>query len=173
MSQMAHRITFIKQLKATQQARGVTKAAMRQKRSRAENWAPAKKRAERRQRKEQRPEQREQSPGRDEILSATRHEMQSACRDETRLKKKREAKENASNDRQTLELLRRAWLYRKSETAALVLHVESELHKHANKRRKKRTSSAFSFAHSSSSRARLHMARACDNIAYTIIWFYV
>ena len=35
-----------------------------------------------------------------------------------------------------LKLVRRALLYRKSATAAMVLHVESDLHEHANGRRR-------------------------------------
>ena len=61
-----------------------------------------------------------------------------------------------------LELVRRALLYRKSATAAVVLHVESDLtdlYEHANGRRKRRTSSASSAAHSSNSRARLWQNR--------------
>ena len=57
-------------------------------------------------------------------------------RDESRApaKTKRVSKERrkASNDSQMLELVRRALLYRKSATAAVVLHVESDLHEHAN-----------------------------------------
>ena len=92
---------------------------------------------------------------------------QSAGRDETRLERETQSeRENTSNDRQMLELVRRALLYRKSATAAVMLHVESDLHEHANGRRKRRTTSTSRAAHSSSSCARLHNARACDNTAY-------
>ena len=92
---------------------------------------------------------------------------QSEGRDETRLERETQSeRENTSNDSQMLELVRRALLYRKSVIAAVMLHVESDLHEHANGRRKRRTSSTSGAAHSSSSRAWLHNARACDNTAY-------
>ena len=117
---------------------------MRQKRSRYENWAPANKGAERRQRGEQKPDQRreerEQSNGRDETL---KDEMQIAGRDEKRLETETQSKsENKSNDSQMLEPVRSALLYKKSATPAVVLHVESDLDKHASGRRKRRKSSA-------------------------------
>ena len=51
-------------------------------------------------------------------------------------------RENRSNDSQMLELVRRALLNRKSATAAVALHVESDLHEHGNGRRKRAPSSA-------------------------------
>ena len=53
-----------------------------------------------------------------------------------------------------LELVRRALLYRKNATPAVVLHVESDLYEHANGHRKRRTCSASSAAHLRSSHAR-------------------
>ena len=126
------------------------------------------------QSRDQRREQREQSAGRDETLSAGRDEMQSPGRDESRApaetrivsKQTQSESENTSNDSLKLELVRRAFLYRESATAVLVLLVDSDLQEHANGRRKRRTSSASSAAHSSSSCALLHKTRACDNTAY-------
>ena len=71
---------------------------------------------------------------------------------------------NTSNDSLMLELARRALLYRKSATAAVVLHVESDLHEHANGRCKRSTSSASSSTHFRGSRARLHNARECEHV---------
>ena len=71
------------------------------------------------------------------------------------------------NERQMLELVQPALLYKKSAKAAVVLHVETDLHEHANGRRKTRA------AHSSSSRARLHKARARDITAYINIHYLV
>ena len=51
-----------------------------------------------------------------------------------------------------IELVRRALLYRKSATAAVMLHVESDLHEHAN--------GAVRDAHLAPH------SRACDNTAY-------
>ena len=83
-------------------------------------------------------------------------------------KERRKAKEKTgAMTAKMLELVGRALLYRKSATAAVVLHVESDLHEHANGRSKRRTSSVSSAPHSSNSRARLHKARACDKTAYT------
>ena len=45
-----------------------------------------------------------------------------------------------SNDRLKLELVRRSLLYSESETAAVVLHMENDLHVHANGCCKRRTS---------------------------------
>ena len=89
-------------------------------------------------------------------------------REEAPAETKRVSKERRKAREKMLELVWRALLrvYRKSATAAVMLHVESDLHEHANGRRKRRTSSTSSATHSSSSRARLHNARACDNTAY-------
>ena len=109
--------------------------------------APAGTKAERRQRRKQR-----------------------AGREETRVERERQSeRETTSNDRQKLELMRRALLYRESATAFVVWHVESDLHEHANGCRKRRTSSASCAAHSSSSREQLHKAIVCNNTAYSDI----
>ena len=129
---------------------------------------------ERRCRGREAEQRREQS--RDQSRRKTRTERrqkrkQSPSWDETRLETKKQSEsKNKSNDLQTLELVRRALLYRKSVTAAVVLHVESDLHEHANGRRKRRKSSASSAAHLSSSRAWMHKARAYDNTAYILFF---
>ena len=90
----------------------------------------------------------------------SRDESKAPAKTETRLEKETQReRENTRNDSQMLELVRRALLYRKSATAAVVLHVESNLHEHANGRRKRCTSSVSS-AHSSRSRALTNKAHA-------------
>ena len=114
-----------------------------------------------RQRRDQRREQtetkaqqrREQSEraDRDETHrgSAGRVESRAAAKTKRVSKETQSDRENTSNDSLKLELVRRAFLYRESATAVVVLLVESDLQEHASGRRKRRTSSASSAAHSS------------------------
>ena len=94
---------------------------------------------------ENRPEQR-RVLARDDSPAETRAECRQR-RDASRNRDAKRERENTSNDSLKLELVRRALLYRKSETAVVVLHMESLfffLHEHANRCRKRRTSSAYS-----------------------------
>ena len=93
-----------------------------------------------------------QNAGRNE--SREREPVETRCREEApaeskaehrqrrNASRKRDAKreKTTSNDRLKLDLVRRALVYRKSATAVVVSHMESNLHEHANGCRKKRTS---------------------------------
>ena len=85
---------------------------------RTERWQRREQNAGRKETRDQIPDQRREQ----RELSAGRDVMQSAGRDEKRLETETQSEsENTSNDSKMLELVRRALLYRKSATAAMVL----------------------------------------------------